>query len=63
MNKYLLMIALFTTTTIYNESKQKLSPNEERLLIEKSLDSTEKKIERINKILDNPHRLYEIKNK
>ena len=52
MNKYLLMIALFTTTTIYNESKQKLSPNEERVLIQKSLDNTEKEIERINKILD-----------
>ena len=63
MNKYLLMIALFTTTTIYNESKQKLSPNEERVLIQKSLDNTEKEIERINKFLDNPYKLYEIKNK
>lgn len=63
MNKYLLMIVLFTTTTIYNESKQKLSPNEERVLIQKSLDNTEKEIERINKILDNPYRRYEIKNK
>ena len=63
MNKYLLMIVLFTTTTIYNESKQKLSPNEERVLIQKSLDNTEKEIERINKILDNPYKLYEIKNK
>ena len=63
MNKYLLMITLFTTTTIYNESKQKLSPNEERVLIQKSLDNTEKEIERINKILDNPYKLYEIKNK
>ena len=57
------MNALFTTTTIYNESKQKLSPNEERVLIQKSLDNTEKEIERINKILDNPYKLYEIKNK
>lgn len=63
MNKYLLMIVLFTTTTIYNESKQKLSPNEERVLIQKSLDNTEKEIERINKILDNSYRRYEIKNK
>ena len=63
MNKYLLMIVLFTTTTIYNESKQKLSPNEERVLIQKSLDNTEKEIERINKILDNPYRLHEIKSK
>ena len=63
MNKYLLMIVLFTTTTIYNESKQKLSPNEERVLIQKSLDNTEKEIERINKILDNPYKLYKIKNK
>ena len=63
MNKYLLMIVLFTTTTIYNESKQKLSPNEERVLIQKSLDNTEKEIERINKFLDNPYRRYEIKNK
>ena len=63
MNKYLLMIVLFTTTTIYNESKQKLSPNEERVLIQKSLDNTEKEIERINKILDDPYRRYEIKNK
>ena len=63
MNKYLLMIVLFTTTTIYNESKQKLSPNEERVLIQKSLDNTEKEIKRINKILDNPYRRYEIKNK
>lgn len=63
MNKYLLMIVLFTTTTIYNESKQKLSPNEERVLIQKSLDNTEKEIERINKFLDNPYKLYEIKNK
>ena len=63
MNKYLLMIALFTTTIIYNESKQKLSPNEERVLIQKSLDNTEKEIKRINKILDNPYKLYEIKNK
>ena len=63
MNKYLLMIALFTTTTIYNEAKQKLSPNEERVLIQKSLDNTEKEIKRINKILDNSYKLYEIKNK
>ena len=61
MNKYLLMIALFITTTIYNESKQKLSPNEERVLIQKSLDNTEKEIERINKILDDPYYKYKIK--
>ena len=61
MNKYLLMIVLFTTTTIYNESKQKLSPNEERVLIQKSLDNTEKEIERINKILDNPFYKYKTK--
>ena len=61
MNKYLLMIALFTTTTIYNESKRKLSPNEERVLIQKSLDNTEKEIERINKILDNPFYKYKTK--
>ena len=61
MNKYLLMIALCTTTTIYNESKQKLSPNEERVLIQKSLDNTEKEIERINKILDDPYYKYKIK--
>ena len=61
MNKYLLMITLFTTTTIYNESKQKLSPNEERVLIQKSLDNTEKEIERINKILDDPYYKYKIK--
>mgnify|MGYP003398037368 FL=1 len=61
MNKYLLMIVLFTTTTIYNESKQKLSPNEERVLIQKSLDNTEKEIERINKILDDPYYKYKIK--
>ena len=61
MNKYLLIIALFITTTIYNESKQKLSPNEERVLIQKSLDNTEKEIERINKILDDPYYKYKIK--
>ena len=61
MNKYLLMIVLFTTTTIYNESKQKLSPNEERVLIQKSLDNTEKEIERVNKILDDPYYKYKIK--
>ena len=61
MNKYLLMIVLFTTTTIYNEKKQKLSPNEERVLIQKSLDNTEKEIERINKILDDPYYKYKIK--
>ena len=61
MNKYLLMIVLFTTTTIYNESKQKLSPNEERVLIQKSLDNTEKEIERINKILDDPFYKYKTK--
>ena len=61
MNKYLLMIALFTTTTIYNESKRKLSPNEERVLIQKSLDNTEKEIKRINKILDNPFYKYKTK--
>ena len=61
MNKYLLMIALFITTTIYNESKQKLSPNEERVLIQKSLDNTEKEIKRINKILDDPFYKYKTK--
>jgi hypothetical protein len=63
MKKYLAIFIVFITTTSYNESKQKLSPSEERILIQKRFDNTEKEIERINKILDNPYRLYEIKNK
>jgi len=63
MKKYLAIIIIFITTTGYNESRYKLSPNEERVLIQKSLDNTEKEIERINKILDDPYRLYKIKNK
>lgn len=63
MKKFLLIIIIFITSTGYNDSNIRLTPVEKRLLIEKSLDSTEKKIERINKILDDPHKLYEIKNK
>lgn len=63
MKKYLIISMIFITATSYDNSYNKLSPSEERFLIQKSLDSTEREIERINKFLDNPYRRYEIKNK
>lgn len=63
MKRFLAIIIIFISTTSYNELSNKRSPIEERLLIQKSFDNTEKEIERINKILDDPYRLYKIKNK
>jgi len=51
MRKYICLTLLFITTSSYNEP-DKISLIQERLLIEKSLNHTEKEIERINKILD-----------
>lgn len=51
MRKYICLTLLFITASSYNEP-DKISLIQERLLIEKSLNHTEKEIERINKILD-----------
>lgn len=60
MKIYICLALLFITTTSYNEP-EKVSLIQERLLIEKSLNHTEKEIERINKILDEPFYKNKIK--
>jgi len=60
MKKYICLMLLFITTTSYNEPN-KISLIQERLLIEKSLNNTEKEIEKINKILNDPFYKQRIK--
>lgn len=60
MKKYICLILVFITTSSYNEP-DRISLIQERLLIEKSLNHTEKEIERINKILDQSSYKYKIK--
>ena len=59
----ILVISLFLIITSYDNRETKLTQEEKVLQIKKSLDKTEQGIIEINKILDNPYKLYEIKNK